>query len=158
MDDALRCAWWQGSVSIDMRRARALAGNTWPARQNSGCSDRQTMSVRSTELYAACSTPEGEEWLERVPVPQVSRCGHLSEVTEARRELRRRLVFFNVNNLEPGMTRLTLFYEAETQFRTSRLCFPTKAPFRYGYDKVKLKLPGVDQNHGIQTSYAEETG
>jgi len=113
--DALR-GLVAGSVSIDMRRARALAATLGGTAEF--WLQRQANYERALDRAVRCVLDtEGEEWLERVPVPGGKSRGHLSEVRK-QEELRRRLVFFNVNNLRTWMTRYG-YLRGETQFRTS---------------------------------------
>lgn len=65
----------------------------------------------------SCSNSEGEEWLRRVPGPGGRTRSLLSEARK-RDEIRRRLSFFNVNNLRAWNIRYGSL-RSETQFRTS---------------------------------------
>ncbi|GAC1558923.1 MAG: ImmA/IrrE family metallo-endopeptidase [Beijerinckiaceae bacterium] len=106
-----------GSTAIDHDLADALAktlggtANFWLKRQANyeRALDRVLSDVIETEA---------EEWLGRVPPPPGSGAG--ARLTEARRreEVRRRLVFFNVNNFRVWNARYGCL-RSETQFRTS---------------------------------------
>ena len=105
-----------GSIAIDRGIAQALAaalGGTadfWLKRQANyeRAVDRTVHVVPDTER---------EEWLERVPSPSGKTRGRLSEA-QRRDEIRRRLVFFNVNNMRAWRARYGCL-RSETQFRTS---------------------------------------
>jgi len=92
--------------------AHALGGSAefWLRRQ---ANFEEALARVVSAVYPA----EGEEWLDRVPVPGPRARGRLSE-PQRREEVRQRLVFFNVNNLQ-AWTRRYGCIRSETQFRTS---------------------------------------
>src|SRR5581483_8937725 len=105
-----------GSLAVDERRAECLAavlGGTsrfWLMRQANyeRALDRAVAAVFETE---------GEDWLQRVPIPGGNTPRRLTE-DQKREQLRRRLAFFNVANLRAWNRRYGSL-RSETQFRTS---------------------------------------
>ncbi|RDI57155.1 ImmA/IrrE family metallo-endopeptidase [Microvirga subterranea] len=105
-----------GSCRIDARLAEELAfalggsAEFWLRRQ-------ANFDESLARVVSMIYPNEGEEWLKRVPVPGSRAKGRLSE-PQRRDEVRRRLVFFNVNSLQAWMRRYGSI-RSETQFRTS---------------------------------------
>ena len=105
-----------GAIPIDLTKAQAIATAL------GGTADfwlrRQANYERGVErAVSAVLDTEGEEWLRRVPAPGKKTSGRLNEARK-RAELRRRLVFYNVNNLRAWRVRYGCL-RSDTQFRTS---------------------------------------